>query len=94
MRKFVFISADEIYVKPAIRYRGGNVLGFAQKHDTTTPAKTVLAAMINFLRGSPAFVARLMPVANLKHAFLVDLLLVLVSIYPRVGWVCYGHCDR
>ena len=91
--KFVFISADEIYVKPAIRYMGGNVLGFAQNHDTTTPAKTVLAAMINFLRGSPAFVARLVPVANLKHEFLVDLLLVLVSIYPWVGWACYGHCE-
>ena len=45
-------------------------------------AKTVLAAMINFLRGSPAFVARLVPVANSKHGLLVDLLLVLVSIYP------------
>ena len=28
--KFVFISADEIYVKPAIRYIGGHVIGFAQ----------------------------------------------------------------
>ena len=45
--KIVFISADEIYVKPAIRYRSGNVIGFAQNHDTPTPAKTVLCAMIN-----------------------------------------------
>ena len=28
-KKIVFISADEIYVKPAIRFRGGHVIGFA-----------------------------------------------------------------
>ena len=88
--KFVFISADEIYVKPAIRYRGGNVLGFAQNHDTPTPAKIVLAAVINFLRGSPAFVARLVPVANLKHEFLIDLLLVLISIIHEPGGFVMG----
>ena len=59
--QFVFISADEINVKPAIRYGGGNVLGFAQNHDITTLPKTVLAAMIKVLRGSPAFIARLVP---------------------------------
>ena len=88
--KFVFISADEIYVKPAIRYRGGNVIGFAQNHDTPTPAKTVLAAMINFLRGSPASVARLVPVVNLKHKLLVDLLLVLISIIHESGGFVMG----
>ena len=28
--KFVFISADEIYVKPSICFRAGHVIGFAQ----------------------------------------------------------------
>ena len=33
---------------------------------TPTPAKTVLALMINFVRGTPAFVARLSQVPNLN----------------------------
>ena len=65
--------------------------GFAQNQDTPTPARTVLALMINFLRGTPAFVARLIPVVNLKHAFLVNLLLTLVEIIHRAGW---GLCVR
>ena len=75
--KFVFISADEIYVKPAIRYRGGKMLAFAQNQ-------------INFLRGFPAFVARLVPVVNLKHEFLVDRLLVLISIIHVSGGFVMG----
>ena len=75
--KFAFISADEIYVRPAVRYGGGHVMGFAQNHKTPTPPKTVLALMINFLQG---FVARLAPVTNLTHQFLVELLLTVVKI--------------
>lgn len=89
-QKLTFISADEIYVKPAIRYRGGNVIGYAQNHDSPTPAKTVLALMVNFLRGSPAFVARIAPVANLKHDFLVDLLLVILSVIHESGGYVLG----
>ena len=29
--KFVFISADEIYVKPAIWWHSGQILGYAKK---------------------------------------------------------------
>ena len=89
-QKFVYISADEIYVKPAVRFRASNVIGFAQNQDTPTPARTVLALMINFLRGTPAFVARLIPVVNLKHAFLVDLLLTLVEIIHQAGGYVFG----
>ena len=85
-----FVSADEIYVKPAIRYRGGHVIGFAQNHDAPTPAKTVLVLMINFLRGTPAFVARLALVTNLKHEFLVELLLTVVKIIHEEGGYVFG----
>ena len=89
-QKFVYISADEIYVKPAVRFRASHVIGFAQNQDSPTPARTVLALMINFLRGTSAFVARLIPVVNLKHAFLVDLLLTLIEIIHQAGW---GLCS-
>ena len=89
-KKIVFISADEIYVKPAIRYRGGHVIGFAQNQETPMPAKTVLAFMINFLKGSPAFVARLSPVTNLKHEFMMELLIVVVTIIHDAGGFVFG----
>ena len=84
-QNFVFRSADEIYVKPAIRYRAGHVIDFAKNHETPTPAKTVLALMINFLQGASAFVARLVLVADLKHEFSVDLLLSVVEIIHDAG---------
>ena len=31
--KHVFVSADEIYVTPSIRFRASHVLGFAQNYD-------------------------------------------------------------
>ena len=83
--KFIFISADEIYVKPAIRYRVSHVIGYAQNRETPTPAKTVLALMINFLRGKPAFVARLSPLRDLEHQYLFDTLLHLVDVIHKAG---------
>ena len=88
--KFVFISADEIYVKPAIRYRAGHVIGYAQNRETPTPAKTVLALMINFLRGKPAFVARLSPVRDPEHQCLFDTLLHLVDVIHKAGGYVFG----
>ena len=83
--KFVYISAEEIYVKPAIRFRVGHISGFAQNQEKHTAAKTVLALMINFMLGTPAFVARLIPVLNLKHTFLWDTLRALMTIVHQAG---------
>ena len=66
------------------------MIGCAQNHVTPTPAKTVLAFMINSLKGSPAFVARLAPVTNLKHEFLVELLLLVVKIIHDAGGFVFG----
>ena len=49
--KFVYISADEIYVKPSIRYRGDLVIGFAENEETPAAARTVLA-LDKFLRSN------------------------------------------
>lgn len=88
--KHVFISADEIYVLPTIRLRASHVLGFAQNKDTPVPAKTVLALMINFLRGKPAFVARLSPVRDLEYKYLFDELLRLLGIIHKAGGHVFG----
>ena len=88
--KYVFISADEIYVKPSIRFRAGHVIGFAQNQETPTPAKTVLALMINFVRGAPAFVARVSPVLNLKHEYLLNIILDLVKVIHSAGGYVFG----
>ena len=88
--KFVYISADEIYVKPSIRYRGGLVIGFAENQETPTAARTVLALMINFLGGTPAFVARISPVLDLKHEYLENLLMNLVTTIHKAGGFVFG----
>ena len=41
-------SADEIYVKPAISFRAGHIIGNAQNQEQPTAAKTVLAANDQF----------------------------------------------
>ena len=88
--KHVFVSADEIYVTPSIRFRASHVLGFAQNHDTPIAAKTVLALMINFLRGKPAFVARLSPVRDLGHQYLFDELVRLLKVIHKAGGYVFG----
>ena len=84
-KKNLFIAADEIYVKPSIRFQAGHVIGFAQNQETPTPVKTVLALMINFVRGTPAFGARLSPVLNLKHEYLLNIILDLVKTIHKAG---------
>ena len=88
--KHVFISADEIYVTPTIRLRANHVLGYAQNRDTPVAAKTVLALMINFLRGKPAFVARLSPVRDLESKYLYDELLRLLGVIHSAGGHVFG----
>ena len=88
--KIVFISADEIYVRAAIRYRAAHVIGYAQNHKLPKPAKTILALMVNFMRGKPAFVARLSPVLNLEHSYLFDILLKVVEVIHEAGGYVFG----
>ena len=66
LEKCCFISADEIYVKAAVRYRGNRIIGFAVDQDPDVPpqvAKTILALMINFIYKTLGFIARLLPCA-------------------------------
>ena len=79
-KKICFISADEIYVKPANRFRGNHIVGMAVNQDQPCPAKTVLTLMVNPIFGAPAFVARLLPVNNLTAEFLFEQLQILINI--------------
>ena len=86
----MYISANEIYIKPSIRYRGGLVIGFAENEETPAAARTVLALMINFLGGTPAFVARISPVLDLKHEYIQNLLMNLVTTIHKAGGFVFG----
>ena len=79
-QKLCYITADEIYIKPEIRFRGNNMVGMSVKEDTPSPAKTILALMINPILGASAFVARLFPVNNLQADFLYAQLKILTNI--------------
>ena len=61
MEKLCYITADEIYVKVSVRYRAGNIIGLSVNQDPPKPAKTILGLMVNFLYGTPGFIARLLP---------------------------------
>ena len=79
-QKLCFITADEVHIKPSIRYRANHIIGFAEDEEESCAAKTVLAVMINFFGGQPAFVARLLPVKSLDAEFLFPQLLWLIQI--------------
>ena len=57
MEKLCYITADEIYVKASVRYRAGNIIGLSVDQDPPKPAKTILGLMVNFLYGTPGFIA-------------------------------------
>ena len=84
--RFCYISADEIYVKAAVRYRGGGqIIGLGVDQDPPKPAKTILALMINFLYKIPAFIARLIAVTSLKAELLEEQLILLIHIIHNIG---------
>lgn len=87
--KVCFITADEIYVKPAVRYRANHIIGMAVDQEPPKPARTVLAFMLNFLFGTPAFVARLLPVLTLKSDFLLEQVMLLMQTIHEVGGVVF-----
>ena len=81
---YCFITADEIYVKAAVRYRAGHMTGLGEDQDPPKIAKTVLPFMINFLFGIPSFIARLVPVTTLKSECLMGQLMMSLQIIHLV----------
>ena len=85
LEKCCNITADEIYIKVSVRYRAGQITGLCVDQDPPRPAKTILALMINFMYGSPAFIARLLPIFSLKSDFLMEQLMLLLEIIHDAG---------
>ena len=83
-QKYCKILADEMHIKPAIRYQGNHVVGYATD-EPTKAAKTILALMVCPILGGEAFVARLIPVFSLKHDLLYDQLIRLITIIHESG---------
>ena len=85
-----FISFDEIHIKPGLHYQGKYVLGEAVNQDSHCPATKFLVIMVNPSFGAPAFVARLIPVHNLKADFLYDQLTLLITTIHDAGGFVYA----
>ena len=92
--KDCFLSFDEIHIKPGLGYQGKYVMGNAFNTSEPTPANCMLAVMVNPSYGAPAFVARLVPVKNLKADFLFGIIQsVLEVIHDAGGRVFSLMCD-
>ena len=89
-QKDCFISFDEIHIKPGLQYQGKYVLGNAQNKTEPTPAKTMLAVMVNPSYGAPAFVARLLPVSCLTADFLFEIVKSVIKFVHDAGGYVFG----
>ena len=85
LEKCFYITADGIYVKVSVRYRTGQITGLCVNQDPPRPEKTILALMINFMYGTPAFIARPLPIFSLKSEFLMEQLMLLPEIIHDAG---------
>ena len=84
---------DEVHIKPAVRYQGNHVIGFAI--DEPKPAKTILALMVWPILGGLAFVARLLPVYCLENELLFDQINMLIRImHDSLGFVFLVMTDN
>lgn len=61
--KIVTLMVDEIYIKPYLDYKGGNVVGMAE--NTNNLATTVHVLMVQSLQSSYKEVVKILPVKNI-----------------------------
>ena len=77
-QKYCKVLVDEVHVKPAVRYQGKHIVGFAS--DQEKPARSVLALMVCPLLGAPAFVARLIPIYTINSDLLFEQINIRIKI--------------
>ena len=73
-----------MHIKPSIRHRGNHIIG-KSADAPDKPGKTILLLMVCCSIGGPSFVAGLIPVFSLKHAFLTEQLEWLLRIVHNCG---------
>ena len=79
----------------SVRYRAARITGLCVDQDPPRPAKTTLALMINFMYGTPVFIAHLLPIFSLKSDFLIkQLMLLLEIIHDAGGFVFLAMTDN
>ena len=84
---------DEVYVKKALLYHGGEVFGRAVNNPSAL-AETMLGQMLICLHGGPKFMISMVPVANLNANFLYgQLMMSLDSIENASGKHKAVICD-
>jgi len=68
MQRYVHLNIDEVYVKPSLRFTGGQIFGYACDNQNVL-ARTVLVIYANCDFAGPKFVAALKPVYRLTAEF-------------------------
>ena len=68
-QKKCVILVDEVYVKPSLRYQGGEVFGRAENNPDQL-ANTILAVMVKCLFGGPKVILKMIPISKLSSDFL------------------------
>lgn len=86
MQRYIHLNVDEIYIKPAIRFTGGQIYGYACDNPNEL-AKTVVVVMANCDYGGPKFVAALKPVYHLDAGFQQKIVLDVIQKIRKSG----GH---
>lgn len=83
-QKSCILLLDEVYVKPALQYHGGNIFGKATNKPDVL-ANTILSFMIVCQFGGPKFLYKLLPVASLDTDFLHQQTNLIVKTIAQSG---------
>jgi len=84
MQKYVYLNIDEVYVRPGLRFSGGEIYGQAED-DSSKLAKTILVILANCDYGGPKFVAAMKPVNRLNASFQRDVVLDVIRKLEEAG---------
>lgn len=84
--RLVVLLLDEIYVKPRVTYKGGNLQGFAENSTDCVEATTVQAYMISSVLSKHKDVAALQPIKNLDMLFFYESVMKVLSLVERAGY--------
>lgn len=86
--KFVNVMLDEIYIKPSISYKGGNIKGFSENNNSQEEvASTIQTFMLSSMTSKNKDVIGLYPVKNLKAVHLQELVLKILQILTEIGYI-------
>jgi len=84
--RLVVLLLDEIYVRPKVTYKGGNLQGFAENSTDSVQATTVQAYMIASVLSKHKDVAALQPIKNLEMSFFHDSVMKVLSLVETAGY--------